>query len=293
MDISVNTKLVPVIGKPMGQSLSARMGNRIYESTGKDFYRFPIEAEREDLEAILNGLRCMNVARIGITKPYKIEVMKYLDEIDGLAQKIGAVNSVKVENKRLIGRNMDGLAFLRSLDREVGCKLEDTNFFCFGAGGAGRAICCTLADRGAKSILVADKLEDAARALADDINTKFAPIAREVPFSDAEELKRSVQQADVVMNATGLGMYPNLTATPVHKEWLHAGQVAFDATYNPSRTQFLKDAEEAGCRIFNGKGMIIFCGMMGYEEGISGSVDYEIWSQVFDELLREYAVPVK
>lgn len=291
MDITVNTKLIPVIGKPMGQSLSSLMGNRIYEMQGQDYYRFPIEAEPEDLEAILNGLRCMNVSGIGITKPYKVAVMQYLDEIDELAQKIGAVNSIWVENKRLIGRNIDGEAFLRSLRRETACKLEETVFFCFGAGGAGRAICCTLAHYGAKRILIADKFDASSAALTQDINTKFAPVAQQVSLEDRETLKDLLEQSDVIVNASGLGMYPHLDESPVEKSWLQPRQIAFDATYNPSKTQFLKDAEAVGCRCFNGKGMIIGCGMMGYEERVGSSVDYEIWSRVFDDLLEEFSVP--
>lgn len=291
MDITVNTKLIPVIGKPMGQSLSARMGNRIYASQGQDYYRFPIEIDREDLGAVLNGLRCMNVSGIGITKPYKVEVMQYLDEIDELAQKIGAVNSIRVENKRLIGRNIDGEAFLRSLQRETGCKLEENGFFCFGAGGAGRAICCTLANYGAKRIWIADKFDVSAAALAEDINTNFSPVAQAVSLEDKEQIGVLVQNSDVIINASGAGMYPNLTDTPVDKSWLKPGQVAFDATYNPPKTQFLKDAEDAGCHSFNGKGMIIGCGMIVYEERVGSSLDYEAWSQVFDELLAEFSVP--
>lgn len=291
MDITVKTKLIPVIGKPMSQSISALMGNRIYEMQGQDYYRFPIEAEPEDLGAILNGLRCMNVSGIGITKPYKVAVMQYLDEIDELAQKIGAVNSIRVENKRLIGRNIDGEAFLRSLRRETDCNLEETVFFCFGAGGAGRAICCTLAHYGAKRILITDKFDASSSTLVEDINTKFAPVAEQVSFTDREALKHYLNQSHVIINASGLGMYPHLSETPVEKNWLQPHQIAFDATYNPSKTQFLKDAEEVGCQFFNGKGMIIGCGMLSYEERVGSSVDYEIWSQVFDELLAQFAVP--
>ena len=120
MEITVNTKLHPVLGKPLKQSLSSRMGNRMYEKLGLDYYRFPIEVDREDLGAVVNGLKRMNVDSFGVTKPYKVEILPYLDEIDELSLKIGAVNSVRVIDKKLYGRNIDGLAFVQALVEDTG-----------------------------------------------------------------------------------------------------------------------------------------------------------------------------
>lgn len=287
MEITVNTKLIPVIGKPMGQSLSAKMGNRIYQAHGYDYYRFPIEIDLEDLPHVLNGLKHMNVSGIGITKPYKVEVMKYLDEIDPLAVKIGAVNSVWVVEKRLIGRNIDGEAFIRSLLQETDCDLRELRCLCLGAGGAGRSICITLATRGAAHIAVGDKFPEAAQRLTDDINRDFPGVAETVQLEDKAAVQAAVSGAKLLMNVSGVGMYPNVTATPLDQSLFRPEHIAFDATYNPRRTQFLKDAEKAGCQVFTGKGMIINCGMMGFEQRTGEKADPEEWSAVFDQLLAE------
>lgn len=287
MEITAKTKLHPIIGKPIGQSLSSRMGNRVYEWMKKDCYRFPIEIEREDLWPVLDGLRRMNTACIGITKPYKVEVIQYLDEVDDLARKIGAVNSIRVENKRLIGRNLDGLAFLQALQEEVGCCLEETEFFCFGAGGAGKAICCTLAYYGAKKIRIADKFDSFAQLLANDINEKFAPVAEMIPYEDKENMQNGFCTSGVVINASGLGMAPHLGESPAEPGWFEPGQVAFDAVYNPPKTQFLLDAEASGCRIFNGKRMVIGCSMLGYQDRFDDCPAYSVWERAFEEAWEE------
>lgn len=287
MEITAKTKLHPIIGKPIGHSLSSRMGNKVYAWMEKDCYRFPIEIDREDLGPVLDGLRRMNTVCIGITKPYKVEVIPYLDEVDELAAKIGAVNSILVKDKRLIGRNLDGLAFLQGLQDEIECSLEKTEFFCFGAGGAGRAICCTLAFYGAKKIWITDKFDASAQSLTEDINQKFAPVAEMIPYEDREKVREHFQASGVVMNASGLGMAPHLGESPAEAGWFRQGQVAFDAVYNPEETQFLLDAKAAGCKVFNGKRMVIGCSMLGYKDRFEDCPDYSVWERAFEEAKAE------
>ncbi len=88
------------------------------------------------------------------------------------------------------------------------------------------------------------------------------------------------------MYASGVGMAPNLQDTPLAKELFMPGHIVFDATYNPKLTQFLKDAQASGCQVFNGKGMLIGCDMLGFEERTGRPADYETWSKVFDEVME-------
>lgn len=285
MDITVNTKLHPLLGKPLRQSVSARLCNRMYERLGVDWYRFPVEIDREGLGPVLAAFRYMNVGCIGVTKPYKVDVIPFLDGMDELTARIGAVNTIRVENGRFIGKNVDGPAFFRSLREDAGRDAAGTTFFCFGAGGAGKAICCTLAYHGAKKIYITDKFDKYAAALTEEINAQFSPVAEQIPYEDRDRIGEAFRASGVVMNISGVGMAPDLTATPADASWFLPGQTAFDATYNPSKTQFLKDAEAAGCFIFNGKRMLIRCQMSGFEERLGACPEYEVWSEMFDEIL--------
>lgn len=260
--ITVDTKLVPLLGNPLRQSFAPRMQNETYKALGLDFLYFPLEVENDHLGDVVNALRYMNCPGFAVTKPNKIKVIEYLDGLDELAQKMGAVNTVVKRDGKLIGYNTDGEGFVRSLETETGIDLKQTVFFCFGAGGAGRAVCSSLAYHGAKKIAVVDKFDAASESLAADINQNFAPVASWIPFADAEKSAEAVLSADVVMNCSGVGMYPHMDETPIDKALLHKGQIAFDATYNPLKTLFLQQAEEAGCRVLNGLGMSIHQGAL-------------------------------
>jgi len=195
--------------------------------------------------------------------------MKYVDEADPLCAKMNACNTVVIKDGRLIAYNTDGIGFLRSLKEEAPeIDITKSVFFSLGAGGAGRAICSVLAYNGAKKIYVADKIYSRAKELVDDINEKFVPVAEVVDVQDEKVMKEKVAESDVVMNNTGLGMPSSIDETPIPKGYLNPRQLCFDAIYNPSKTRFLKEAEEVGCKIMNGLGMSLY----------QGAAQIELWS---------------
>lgn len=265
MKVDINTKMITLIGTPLGQSFAARMQNAGYEAADLNMLYFYTEADKEHLGDIVNGLRYMNFAGFAVTKPNKVRVLRYLDELDPLCQKMGASNTVvKTPEGKLIGYNTDGVGFYTSLVEEVGVKAEGTTFFCFGGGGAGRAMCSVLAYNGAKKIYITDAFEPCAKGLVADINENFAPIAEFVHFGEFDKLA----ECDVVMNASGVGMGSSIGQSPLPKEYIRPEQVFFDACYNPDKTQFLLDAEEKGARILNGLGMSLY----------QGAAQIELWT---------------
>ncbi len=287
MAITVDTKMIALLGNPLRQSFSPRMQNEAYEAAGLDYHYFPVEVENDHLGDVINGLKYMNFVGFAVTKPNKIEVIKYLDEIDELAEKMGSCNTIVNNNGKLKGYNTDGEGFVRSLLNETDCKLEDSVFFCFGAGGAGRAICSTLAFRGAKKIYIVDKFEESSQSLVEDINTKFAPVAELVDFENVEEINKKVSSSNVVINASGIGMYPHLDEVPVSKESLNSSQICFDATYNPLKTKFLVEAESIGCKILNGIGMVINQGVIQYSLWTGLPEPIETFTKSIEKIISE------
>lgn len=258
MHIDVDTRFIMLIGTPLHQSFAARMQNVAYQAAGMNMHYFYNEAGPEHLREILEGLRhTSSFAGAAITRPNKVAVMEYLDEVDPLCAKMGSCNTVlKTEDGRLIGYNTDGIGFLRSLREEGGIDPRGLTFFCIGAGGAGRSMCSVLAHAGAQRIYVTDVIEESARALVDDINANFAPVAQAVPFGDFA----AVSQSDVVMNASGIGMGETIGMTPLPLGSMAEGAFYFDACYNPHRTEFLRQAEDAGSPVLNGLGMSLYQG---------------------------------
>ena len=189
MKVDINTKMITLLGTPLSQSFAARMQNAGYEAAGLNMLYFYTETDNEHLGDIVNGLRYMNFAGFAVTKPNKVKVLEYLDELDPLCEKMGASNTVvKSADGKLVGYNTDGVGFYTSLTEEGGVQVDQSVFFCFGGGGAGRAICSILAYKGARKIYVTDAYEPCANSLVDDINNNFAPVAEYVPYGEYSKL---------------------------------------------------------------------------------------------------------
>ena len=264
----VNTKLIALLGKPLGQSFSPRMQNETYQALGLDYFYFLAESTEEELETIVKAVRVMNFGGLGVTKPYKLAIMKYLDGLDVSAEKMGAVNTVvKTADGRLIGHNTDGYGFIQSLKMQGEDDVSKDAFLCLGAGGAGRAVAISLAMHGIRKIYVTDIFPEAARRLAEDINTKVAPVAEAIPFTPETLMEKSLD-CRFILNNTGVGMKGHEGESPVNPAIFRPDMLAFDATYNPSKTQFLMDAEAKGAKIWNGLAMLVY----------QGARQVELWS---------------
>lgn len=262
MNIDINTKMITLIGTPLGQSFAARMQNKGYAAARLNMAYFYTEADNEHLEEIVTGLRYMNFAGFAVTKPNKVKVLEYLDELDPLCAKMGSSNTVvKTSDGKLVGYNTDGSGFYTSITEEGKVEANQCVFFCFGAGGVGRAMCSVLAYHGAPKIYITDLFEESAKELVADINENFAPVAEFVKYGDFTK----IAACDVVMNASGVGMGKTQGQTPLPQEYIKKEQICFDACYNPVKTKFLMDAEEKGCRILNGLSMSLYQGVAQIE----------------------------
>ena len=287
MEINIDTKLITLIGTPLGQSFAARMQNAGYEAAGMNMRYFYCETDDSHLGQIMDGIRYMpSFAGCAVTKPNKVKVLQYLDELDPLCKKMGACNTVvKTPDGKLRGYNTDGSGFYISLTQEAGFDIQGKTFFCFGAGGAGRAICSVLAYYGAGKIYVTDILEDSSKALVDDINENFAPVAQLVAHQDYSK----IAQCDMVINASGIGFGKTIGQTPMPVEHIQPDQFYFDAAYNPEKTQFLMNAEQKGCRILNGLGMSLYQGVAQIELWTGKQAPVDAMRQELLNILAENA----
>lgn len=280
MEITVDTRLIGLLGTPIGHSISSRMHNDTFKALGLDYCYLPVEVGSEHLGDVVNGLKYLNFRGFGVTKPHKIDIMQYLDEIDELTGMMGSCNTVVNNNGFLKGYNTDGDGFVRSLLYESDIELKDTTVFCFGAGGTARACCFALAYRGVKKIYISSNSGVTSEALANEINSKIRPVAESARAADRESYLGKIARSDVLLNMTGLGMHQCPDETPIEKEALNPGQICYDATYNPSRTRFLREAEAIGCRIINGLGMLINQGAMQFKLWTGEPEPYRIMEDV-------------
>lgn len=279
--VDVDTKLVGLLGNPLGHSLSPAMHNKAFQTLGLNYVYLPIEVTVEDLPTVAAGIARMNFAGYNVTIPHKIRIMSCLDTVDPLARAIGAVNTVVIENGRTTGYNTDGEGFVRSLEAASGIAVGETRHFILGCGGAARAIAMTLAYKGAPKIYLCNRTEQSARELAAEINAKVSPCCQVVP-RDPARMAPAVQQTDVLINTTSIGMHPAQDELPIDRELIPRRAIVNDIVYNPARTKLLQVAEAKGCRIVPGLGMLVYQGVAGFRKWTGAEAPVDVMFDVVE-----------
>lgn len=235
-----------IIGDPVGHSLSPRIHNAAYDALGLSG-KFHYEARRvkpDKLGDFMREVRDTAIRGVSCTAPHKVAIMDYLDDLDPVAARIGAVNTVVNDAGRLKGYNTDWLGIVRPLEKIT--SLKGKRVALLGAGGAARSIAYGLADRGAE-LTVYNRTPDK----ADDLAREFGAAA-----AGLENLP-AVKDAEIIINATSVGMSPNDGATPLPKDYLTASQIVFDSIYAPYETRLLREAAARGARIIHGTEMLL------------------------------------
>jgi shikimate dehydrogenase len=260
--ITAKTKILAVIGYPIEHSMSPTMHNAAIQDLNLDYVYVAYNIAPENLGKAVEGFRALEIKGVNVTIPHKVAIMQFLDEIDPIAKKIGAINTVKNENGYLKARNTDGAGGKKSL-LENGCELSGKNVLFVGAGGVARALSYFIAED-VGQIAFLDVVEEQAKSLANDINAKTGVKTVSNVVSE-RNLRDSCANSDILINASPIGMYPKINATPVPKEFLHKNLFVFDVVYNPLKTQLLTDAEEVGCQILGGLDMLVNQGILAFQ----------------------------
>jgi len=255
------TKLYAVIGNPVKHSLSPDMHNANFESLGMKAVYTAVQVD--DVKEFVSHVKERGIFVFNATLPHKIEIMKYLDSVDSLAEKIGAVNTVENKDGKLIGHNTDGYGALLSLKEKI--EVNGKKIVILGAGGAARAVAFTLAEEGAE-ITILNRDFEKGKKLADGVGAKA------VGFTD-ENLKKELSDADILINCTSVGMNSNESLVP--KDYLR-DLIVFDIVYSPMKTRLLMDAEKNGCKIITGDNMLVYQGAKAFEIWTGKKADVKI-----------------
>ncbi|MBA7683364.1 Shikimate dehydrogenase (NADP(+)) [subsurface metagenome] len=237
--VSGKTKVCGVIGDPIEHTVSPLMHNAAFAKMGIDYWYIPFKVRKEDLGKAIEGMRALNIRGLNVTIPHKVAVIQFLDELDPLAEKIGAVNTIVNEDGALKGYNTDASGCLQAL-LERGIEPKRKNIVILGAGGASRAISFVLAERDAHLVILNRQLElDWAEELAQRISQTFKKEVKALKL-DEENLAVVLEKMDILVNATSVGMSPHTDETPVPAQLLKAGLVVFDIVYNPIKRRLLR-----------------------------------------------------
>ena len=263
MNIKGSTNIVGLIGHPVEHSFSPPMHNAAFDALGLDWAYVAFDVNPSDLSQAIDGANSLNIKGLNVTIPHKIDVMKYLNELDEIAELIGAVNTIDFKN--LKGYNTDGIGAIKAIG-EV-CDVKDKKVVVAGAGGASRAISFYLAKYGVQSLDILNRNVKKAKNLAADISN--SKLISDVGSDSVSEISSYLKDADILIDTTPLGMDPHIDDMPVATaDAMHEDLVVFDAVYNPNETVLLKEAIEAGAKPVYGIKMLLY----------QGAESFEIWT---------------
>ncbi len=264
--INGRTKLAGIVGQPLDHTLSPAMHNAAYRSLELDwvYLPFPIKDDT-DLMRFLGAARVLPFVGFNITMPFKQSMLSMCDEVAMMAKMAGAVNAVHVVDGRFIGYNTDGRGLLEALEEEAEFTPEAKNVTIVGAGGAAGAAAVAFIVGKASRLTIANRSLDKAEELAE----RLIPHARktEIVTVEMSQASQVVKDADLVVNATPVGMHPG-DPSPIPAEWLRADQIVCDMIYRPVVTPLVLAAREKGAKAINGLGMLV----------AQGAISIDIWS---------------
>ncbi len=280
-----------LVGYPLGHSLSPVMHNTAFKELDVEAVYTLFPMQQSELGSFFEDLKHKNspIFGLNVTIPYKETVIPFLDLLDPFAQKVGAVNTVVIdENRRLKGYNTDGPGFLAHLTEE-GFKPEGKRISILGAGGAARALVsvfCLMIDQ-PESIRIYDVDRDKTLSLVKDLGTRM-DVGRVQVVSTIDEL--NIELADLLINATPIGMKESDPCL-VKKDLLHSHLMVYDLVYNPSETPLLKLAKSQGAKAVNGLKMLFYQGVLAFQHWadveLSEAVKTRMWEQLYKECYKK------
>jgi shikimate dehydrogenase len=278
--LNFKQELTACFGQPVAENPTQAMVEAAYRHHGLAWRYLTIEVAPAWLEDAVRGARAMGFAGFNCTIPHKFAVIQYLDGLGESAALMGAVNCVVRRGEKLIGENTDGKGFVQSLRTLTDPRGK--RIVMFGAGGAARAIGVEVALAGATRITVVNRSATRGRELVTLLREKVRIEAEFVPW---EGDYRIPDGTDVVINATSIGLFPDVDAR-IHLDTstLQPGMVIADVIPNPPRTRLVQDAEARGCRVIDGLGMLVNQGVIGIKYWTGIDPDPAVMRRALEEV---------
>ncbi len=281
--ITGKTKVVAVIGNPIEHSLSPPMHNAAYKQMGMDYVYVAFKIEKENLYQLIESAKTIGLVGLNVTIPYKTDIIEYLDEVDDTARRINAVNTLRFKDGMAKGYNTDGTGAVKSIEKYT--DLKNKKVLVLGAGGASKAITFTLLNHGINSLTIANRSRDNAIQLIDNLKKQTG--FDQINYVDIEKADTILDNVDIIINTTPIGMYPNVDAdTPIKTEKINENHVVMDIIYNPLETKLLKNAKDNGATTISGTNMLINQGITAFEIFTGKTPSYESFEKALLEQLK-------
>jgi len=238
--INTETKLLGVIGNPIKHSKSPLIHNAALKEKNLNYIYLAFEIS--DVKKAIFGMKTLGIIGYSVTIPHKINAMKFVDKLDPLSKKIGAINTIYNENGVLFGYNTDCFGAINALKEKT--LINGKEVYVIGNGGASRAI-------------VAGLCEEKANVTVFCREIKKAKEFEKVFDCKVKDIKEINDKCDILINTTPVGMHPKVNEMPIRKEILNKKMIIFDIVYNPLETLLIKEAKKIGCTTISGVEMFL------------------------------------
>jgi len=271
-EIGAQTCLVGLFGHPVRHSLSPRMHNAAFRLQGLDLVYLAFDVVPDELPAAIAGLRALGMRGANLTVPLKESVLPLLDNVEALAQRVGAVNTIVNDGGVLAGHNTDVAGFTKALHVVLPEGAKDRRCLVVGAGGAARAVLAALVQEEAAVASVYNRHPERAAALCAVAGAWGLTDCRAV---GEDALDTVARDADVIVNATPLGLASSVKEMPFPVDTIHSDQVVIDLVYGPGRTALVEAALARGAVAIDGKEMLVMQAALAYRlwTGLEPPVD--------------------
>ena len=254
-----DTKLLGLLGWPLGHSIVPRVHNALYRYAGINAVLLPIELEDApgNLDRFFSAVRTLRMGGFIVTMPYKSRMLPYLDEVPEACRALNCVNAVRFDGENLYGAAYDGYGLCQAIE-DTGHRLEGREALIIGAGGICGPVISEMAKRGVESFTILNRSPESAERKAEVLQSLIGRPVQTGPLTE-ESLDRAAGRADLVAQCTPLGMYGTGTSFPYlgFLEKMGGDTVVADVVYNPPRTALLQAAARRGLQTVNGTGMLV------------------------------------
>jgi shikimate dehydrogenase len=257
------------------------MHNAAFASVGINACYKLFSLKENELQGFMRSLRENRICGLNVTVPYKEKVIPYLDKLSEGAELIGAVNTIRVLDDRLVGFNTDSEGFYRHLSEGLQFNPQGKRIILLGAGGAAKAVCFSLAKARPGCLYIYDIDKTKTRDLLKRIKKNFQDIRVEFVESIGD---LRIDTADLLINATPVGM-KETDPCLINKDFLHKDLLVYDLVYNPPETKLLRAARRKGARTSNGLGMLLYQGVLSFEIWTGLKAPVEVMHRALESLL--------
>lgn len=301
-DIMVDgkTRILGVIGDPIEHTFSPAMHNAGLNALGLNYIYLPFHVTEDRLGECIQGAKAIGIEGLNVTIPHKTNVIKHLDDIDQVASMIGAVNTIQFiydednessnqnneSNVRAKGFNTDGYGCVRAIQEKT--SVNDKKVTITGAGGASRAIAFQIANSGIDELSILNRNIQKAESLADDLKSNLSSIGIDIGINayEIDNLKRELDDSDIFIDTTPLGMYPNVNDNPIaESDMLHEDLLVNDIVYTPMETSLIKEAIKANAEVVYGYKMLLYQGIRSFEIWLNREAPVDVMEKALLDVL--------